>query len=259
MLGNLFHAVFYQPLYNALVFLVDVLPTADVGVAVIVLTLLVKLLILPLSIKATRTQIKMKILEPKIKEIQTKYKDKREEQAVKMMEVYKEAKVNPFSSIFLLIIQLPIVIALYIVFARGGLPEVDSTLLYSFIPFPESVNMNFLGLVDVAGKSLVLAVIAGITQFAQSHFLLSIKGKEQKDALKAKESETETKSEPSFKDELAKSMNLQMRYVFPIIIGFIAYSISGAVALYFIVSSLFTIAQEVFVKRKLRQENEAYE
>jgi membrane protein insertase Oxa1/YidC/SpoIIIJ len=119
--------------------------------------------------------------------------------------------------------------------------------------------MNFLGLVDVAGKSLVLAVIAGITQFAQSHFLLSIKGKEQKDALKTKESETETKSEPSFKDELAKSMNLQMRYVFPIIIGFIAYSISGAVALYFIVSSLFTIAQEVFVKRKLRQENEAYE
>jgi YidC/Oxa1 family membrane protein insertase len=121
--------------------------------------------------------MRLKILEPKIKEIQTKYKEKREEQAVKMMGVYKEAKVNPFSSIFLLIIQLPIVIALYLVFARGGLPEINSEILYSFIPFPENVNMNFLGLIDVAGKRLVLAVIAGVAQFTQSHFLLSAQNK----------------------------------------------------------------------------------
>lgn len=252
---NFFNVVFYEPLYNALVLLIDILPTADVGIAVIVLTLFVKTLILPLSIKATRTQMKLKILEPKIKEIQTKYKDKREEQAIKMMDVYKEAKVNPFSSIFLLVLQLPIVIALYLVFARGGLPEINAEILYSFIPFPENVNMNFLGLIDVAGKSLVLAVIAGAAQFAQSHFLLSA----QKKAKEEKEEEVvEEKKEPSFKDELAKSMNMQMRYVFPLIIGFISYSISGAVALYFIISSLVTIAQEVFVKRRLRAENEAY-
>jgi len=119
---NFFNAVFYDPLYNGLVLLIDILPSADVGIAVIILTLLVKVLILPLSIKATRTQMKLKVLEPKIKELQTTYKDKREEQALKMMEMYREAKVNPFSSIFLLLIQLPIIIALYIVFARGGLP-----------------------------------------------------------------------------------------------------------------------------------------
>lgn len=252
---NFFNVVFYEPLYNALVLLIDILPTADVGIAVVVLTLLVKVLILPLSIKATRTQMKLKILEPKIKEIQTKYKDKREEQAIKMMDVYKEAKVNPFSSIFLLLLQLPIVIALYLVFARGGLPEINAEILYSFIPSPENVNMNFLGLIDVAGKSLVLAIIAGVAQFAQSHFLLSAQKKVKEEK---KEEPAEEKKEPSFRDELAKSMNLQMRYVFPLIIGFISYTISGAVALYFIVSSLVTIAQEVFVKRRLRAENEAY-
>lgn len=252
-----FNAVFYQPLYNALVFLIDILPSADVGVAVIILTLLVKLLILPLSIKATRTQMKLKILEPKIKELQTRYKDKREEQATKMLEMYREAKVNPFSSIFLLLIQLPIIIALYLVFARGGLPEIDPERLYSFIPSPENVNMNFIGLIDVAGKSFVLACIAGIAQFAQSHFLLSAQNKIKKE--ESVEKKPEEKKEPSFKDELAKSMNLQMRYVFPLVIGFIAYTISGAVALYFIISSLVTIAQEVFVQRKLRAEGEAHE
>lgn len=264
MLGNLFNAVFYGPLYNALVFLIDVLPTADVGVAVIVLTLLVKVLILPLSIKATRTQMKLKILEPRIKEIQTTYKDKREEQAVKMMEVYKEAKVNPFSSIFLLLVQLPVIIALYMVFARGGLPEIDPEIVYSFIPVPSEVNMNFLGVIDVAGKSIVLAVIAGVTQFIQSHLLFSLRDKEKKEkeakeAKEAKEEKKDESKEPSFKDELAKSMNLQMRYILPIFIGFIAYSISGAVALYFIVSGVFAVGQEFFVKRKLRLESEAYE
>jgi YidC/Oxa1 family membrane protein insertase len=256
---NFFNVAFYQPLYNALVLLIDILPSADVGVAVIVLTLFVKTLILPLSIKATRAQMRLKILEPKIKEIQTKYKEKREEQAVKMMDVYKEAKVNPFSSIFPLIIQLPIVISLYLVFARGGLPEINSEILYSFIPFPENVNMNFLGLIDVAGKSLVLAVIAGVAQFTQSHFLLSAQNKAKEEKAKEVTEEKEEKKEPSFKDELGKSMNMQMRYVFPFIIGFIAYRISGAVALYFIISSLVTIAQEVFVKRRLRAENEAHE
>jgi YidC/Oxa1 family membrane protein insertase len=252
-----FNAVFYQPLYNGLVFLIDILPSADVGIAVIILTLLVKFLILPLSIKATRTQMKLKVLEPKIKELQTTLKDKREEQAQKMLEMYREAKVNPFSSIFLLLVQLPIIIALYLVFARGGLPEVDPERLYSFIPFPENVNMNFLGLFDVSEKSIVLACIAGVAQFAQSHLLLSAQDKKKKEL--GVEKKADEKKEPSFREELAKSMNLQMRYVFPLIIGFIAYTISGAVALYFIVSSLVTIAQEVFVQRKLRAEGEAYE
>lgn len=159
---------------------------------------------------------------------------------------------------------MPIIIALYIVFARGGLPTIDPTLLYSFISNPTNINMHFLGLIDVAGKSIILACIAGITQFAQSHLLLSVRNKEnerekEKKIVAAQSIEEEgKKKDPSFKDELAKSMNMQMRFVFPFIMGFIAYSISGAVALYLIVSSLFTIAQEIFVKRRLRKENEAY-
>ncbi|MDZ7726544.1 MAG: YidC/Oxa1 family membrane protein insertase [Candidatus Campbellbacteria bacterium] len=260
MLGDFFHAVLYQPFYNALVLLIEVVPAADVGIAVIILTLAVKFIILPLSIKATRAQIKLKTLEPKIKEIQEKYKDNREEQAKAMMGVYSEAKVNPFSGIFLLLVQMPIIIALYFVFTRGGLPEIDPEVLYSFVPTPDTVNMHFLGTFDLSEKSVVLALIAAGTQFLQSHFLLSTKKNEaEKNTDDTKEGQSEEKEEkpkePSFKDELAKSMNLQMRFVFPIIIGFIAYSLSGVIAIYFIVSGVVSIAQELFVKRRLREES----
>ena len=110
-----FNTVFYQPLYNGLIFLIGAIPSADVGVAVVILTLAVRALLLPASIKATRTQIKMNILSPKIKEIQETYKKDREQQARKMMELYKEAKINPFSSFLVLLIQIPVVIALFLV------------------------------------------------------------------------------------------------------------------------------------------------
>lgn len=253
MLGNLFHTVFYKPLYNALILIIDILPTQDVGVAVIILTILVSVIILPITLKAVRTQVKMKLIEPKLKEIQKKYKDNREQQAIEMMSLYREEKVNPFSSILLLLVQLPFIFALYYIFARGGLPVVNPEHLYSFVPTPTEINVYFLGLTDVTSKNLLLAIIAGAAQFFQSHILLSGRPKKAEEDEEAKEKDK--KEAPSFQEELAKSMNINMRFVFPVIIGVIAYSFTGVVAIYFTVRSIVTVIQEVFVKRRIRQDS----
>ena len=237
----IWHTFFFDPIYNSLVFFIDVIGNGDVGLAIICTVILVKTVILPISLKAARTQLAMRDLEPKLAKIKEDYKDKREIQAAKTMELFKEAKVNPLSSIMLLFIQIPIVIALYFSVSSGGgikLPAINTALLYSFIPNPEFVNMIFLGFMDITAKSLPLALLAGITQFI--HTKLSLPPQKEKDASAA----------PSFKDDFAHSMQLQMRYVMPILIFVVAYTISAAIALYFTISNLMAIGQEYVVRHK---------
>ncbi|MEX0918288.1 MAG: YidC/Oxa1 family membrane protein insertase [Candidatus Paceibacterota bacterium] len=240
MFSYIWHTFFFDPVYNGLVFFIDVVPGGDVGVAIVGITLLVKIILLPLSLKAARTQRVMRELDPKLREIKQKFKDKREEQARAMMALYKEAGLNPFASILLLFIQIPIIISVYLsVYSGGGvpLPNINTELLYSFVPNPETVNMIFLGAVNIAAKSLPLALLAGITQFI--HSWLAIPKPEPR-----KEGEA-----PSLQADFARSMQLQMRYVMPIIIFVVAYTISAAIALYFVVSNLAMIAQELFLRR----------
>lgn len=237
---EIFNTLFYQPLYNALVFLVSILPGADLGFAVILLTLLVKIVLFPLSHKSVSTQAKIRTLDPHIKKIREETKNNQQEQAQKIMGLYQEHGVNPFSGCFLLVVQLPIIFALYWVFLKGIQP--DPALLYSSVAFPEHINTLFLGLIDMHGKSIVLAVIAGITQFFQIKL-----------SMPPTPSETPVGAERSFKDELAKSMSVQMRYVMPVLITFIAYTISSAVALYWVTSNCFSVGHELFVRRKAKQ------
>jgi YidC/Oxa1 family membrane protein insertase len=236
---QLFNTLFYQPLYNALVFLVDILPGASLGLAVILLTLLVKIILFPLSHKSVSTQAKIRTLDPHLKKIREDTKDNKQEQAKQTMDLYKQHGVNPFSGCFLLILQLPIIFALYWVFLKGIAS--DSGLLYSFVSFPNQINDLFLGLIDMHGKSISLALIAGITQFLQIKLSMP--------PMPTESSGTER----SFKDELAKSMSVQMRYVMPVLVAFIAYTISSAVALYWVTSNCFSIAHELFVRRKAKQ------
>jgi len=241
MFSLIWHTLFFDPIYNTLVFFIDIVPGGDIGLAIIFATIVVKTILLPLSLKAARTQYAMREIEPKLKELKEKYKDKREELARATMDVYKSAGVNPFSSIVLLFIQIPIIIALYLSISRGGgvvLPEINTDLLYSFIAVPEHVTMLFLGFVDMAAKSLPLAMLAGGTQYIHTSLSLPKSKPREKDA------------KPNFKDDLAHSMQLQMRYVMPVIIFVVAYTFSAAIALYFTVSNLSAIAQEYVVRRK---------
>jgi YidC/Oxa1 family membrane protein insertase len=235
MISETFHAVVYTPLYNALIGILSIGSWVDVGVAVIVLTLCVKTLLFPLSLKASRTQRAMKKIEEPMKEIREKYKDNREEQGRKLLELYREHNINPFSSIIVVFIQLPVILGLYFVFYKGGLPVVDTTLLYGFVHEPVQISMQFLGMVDMAGKNAVLAVLAGLTQHYQAHISLPAVGPRKENA--------------TFQEDFARSMQTQIKYVLPVIIVFVAYVASAAVALYWITSNIFAIGQEMYVRR----------
>ncbi len=237
----IWHTFFFDPIYNSLIFFIDVVRGGDVGIAIILTVILVKVVLLPLSLKAIRTQIVMRDIEPKLKAIREEFKDKREVQALKTMELFKSANINPFSSILLLFIQIPVVIALYFAVYSGGgikLPDINVAILYSFIPTPETVNMVFLGFLDITARSMPLAFIAALTQYIHTNISLPKLEPRKPDA------------EPNFKEDFARSMQIQMKYVMPVLIFFVAYTISAAIALYFTISNLTAIAQEYIVRHK---------
>lgn len=243
MFIGFFKVTLYDPLYNGLVFLVSVVPFADVGIAVIILTVLVKLVLFPLSIKMVKTQLAVRELEPELKKIKAKHKEDQPEQARQTMALYKERGVNPFSGFLLLLIQFPIIISLYFVFLNGGFPEIDTELLYSFIKIPQSINMDFLGLINVGEKSLILGLLAGITQYFQLKLSLP--------PMKPRENG----STPSFKEDMARSFNIQMRYIMPVVVFVIAYVISAGVALYWTTSNIFAIGQEIYVRKNIKNKS----
>ncbi|MCD5382175.1 MAG: YidC/Oxa1 family membrane protein insertase [Candidatus Pacebacteria bacterium] len=240
-MSSIWHTFFFDPVYNILIGCINLVPGGDVGVAIILTTIVVKVVLLPFSLKAARTQLALREIEPQLKDVKERLKDKREEQAREMMDLYKKAGINPFASILLLFIQIPIIIALYLAVISGGgiaLPQINTALLYAFIPAPEVVHMLFMGLIDITTRSLPLALLAGVTQYI--HTNLSLPKQEPRDPNKT----------PDFKDDFARSMQLQMRYVMPVIIFIVAYTISAAVALYFTISNLTAIAQEYIVRRQ---------
>ena len=234
MITSAFDAVIYVPLYNGLIFLMDFVPWVDVGISVIIFTFIVKLALFPISQKAVRTGLQMRTLEGELAVLKERYKNDREAHAKATMAFYKEKNINPFSSVFLALIQIPIILGLYFIFYSGGLPEIKTELLYSFVSVPE-VDMHFLGLIDITKGSAILAILVAVSQYFQVRFSMP--------AMKPKV------VGGSMKDDFARTLHLQMRYFLPVMVGVIAYNISGAVSLYWITSNLFAIGQEIYVRR----------
>lgn len=237
MISTFFHAVFYNPIYNALVALVALVPGADVGIAVIALTILIRLILLPFSLSAARTQVAMKALEPKLKELKEKHKGDKEKEALETLALYREERVNPFASILTVFIQIPVLLALYWVFLYEPLSVINTARLYAFTPVPHGVSFEFLGLLSMTGKSIVLAVLAGLSQFLQAHMALS--------------GTMKPSGNGGMQGDFQKVMGLQLKYVFPFLIGTISYTTSSAIALYFITTNLAGALQERHVRRTL--------
>lgn len=240
MFSFIWHTFFFDPIYNALVFFIDIIPGGDVGLAIILTVLLVKTILLPLSIKAAKTQRIVREIEPKLKELKEKYKDNKQQQAQAMMEVYRNAGMNPLASVALVFFQIPIIIALYFAVASGGgvtLPDINLDLLYSFVAAPVDVTMHFLNFINITERNIFLAVGAGITQYIYIHLSMPKLPPRVEGVA------------PTMKDEFARNMQTQMRYVMPFLIVFIAYTISATIALYFMVSNLVSIGQEYFVRK----------
>lgn len=233
----MFHTIFYVPLYNALVFLSSIIPGGDVGLAIITLTIIVKVVLFPLFQKATATQILMKKVEPEIAQIRETYKDDQQTQTKKILELYRTNKINPFVSFFAILIQLPIVIALFWVFQAGFNFDPTSPDLYSFVTVPAVLSTKLFGLFNILDKSWILALLTGITQYIQTSLALPKVPAKKKDA------------KPDFKEDFARSMNMNMRYFMPFFITFIAYSLSSAISIYWITSNVFSIGQEYYLRK----------
>jgi YidC/Oxa1 family membrane protein insertase len=226
----MFHTIFYVPLYNALIALTHLFG-GSLGLAVIGLTLVVKLILSPLSHLSIKSQIEQKKLQPLLDEIKKKYPDQKE-QTQKTMELYKEHKTNPFAGCLLILLQLPIIIALYRVFLAGA--AVNPGELYSFVAAPATIQGTLLG-ISMTGRSILLAVLAGVSQFVQMYLSPSMQ-------------QSTAQPDPENRQAvMAASMTKSMKYTMPIMIAVFAFAVPGAVALYWVVSNLFMIAQERFV------------
>ncbi len=237
----MWNTIIYEPLYNAFVFVLTNTPNHNIAVAIIIFTILVKIVLFPLYQKNIKSQMAMKLLEPELKEIQAKYKDDRTELGRKTMELYKTNKINPLTAILLLLIQLPILIALYFVFSRGLSGGTEH--LYSFIKFPEQINTVMFGFIESTKPFIPLGILAGVTQALQARVSFP--------KLPPKEETTE-KKEISFQDEFAKSMRVQVLYVLPVFITVISLGFPSAITLYWVVANIFGTLQEIYVKRTIK-------
>lgn len=240
---ELFNEILTRPILNLLLWLYDVIPGQDIGLAIIALTILVKAVLYPFAVQQIKQQRALQALQPKMDEIRKRLKDEKEAQAKELMELYKTEKVNPAASCLPLLIQLPIFIALYHAL-RTGLSSQGLDGLYSFVPNPGQVHPSLLGVVDLANPNYVLAVLAAAVQFWQTKQIMKPPGATSKPPA-------EVAKTPGAKDEgMAAMMNKQMLYIMPLMTVFIGFSLPGALTLYWLVMSLLTVLQQwVMIKR----------
>lgn len=246
----MWNTIFIEPIYNALIWLVAHVPSANIVIAIAILTFIIKLILAPLTHKSLKSQIVQKLMQPEISRINQEYSDKAE-RAKHTMELYKKFKTNPLSGCLVLIIQLPIILALYSVFINKGLSAVQPDLLYSFVQAPEHITTTIFG-IDMAQKNIIIAIIAGITQGLQLWFSPT------RTLVPTPKKTDEEKAKAGFSEQLGSQMQNQMLYITPVLIAVIGATLPAAIAIYWIVSSLFTLAQERLAKPELARIVRAY-
>jgi len=240
MISYLFNTFFYRPLFNGLIFLYNIVPGHDFGVSIIILTILIRIVIWPLTNKGIKNQKVLNKIQPQIEEVKRKFKNDKEGQAKALMALYSENKISPFSGLLPIIIQIPIIIALWRVFLNSA--HLDLSLLYSFVSAPVSIRLIFLGLVDLSQRSMVLAVISGVLQYFQTKMIMP-------SSAKAPE------SAPSRSSDFGQIMAKQMLYLGPVLSIVIFWSLPAALPLYWIVVSILTILQQYLNQNNGREIN----
>lgn len=235
------HTIFYVPLYNALMGLTGLFG-GSLGLGVVGLTLIIKVILLPLSYRSTISQIEQKKLAPFISEIKKKYTDTKE-QAQKLNELYKEHKTHPLSGCLLLLIQLPILFAIFYVFKDGAM--INPADFYSFIPVPDVINAVWLG-IDLTKPNILLLIITAVSQYLQIHL---------SPAMQTDKTTVVDKSDTQA--VLAANMQKMMKYLVPVMILIGGWGLPGAVTLYWTISSIVMIIQERAVMAYLAKKQQA--
>ncbi len=243
---NIFYTLLLQPIFNLLVFLYNIIPGADIGFAIIALTILIKLALWPLMSSSLTSQKAMQELQPKLEALKAEFKDDKEGLSKAMMKLYQDEKVNPLASCLPILVQLPVLIALYQVLFHGFDSGVLNQL-YPFIHNPGEINTFFLGLTDLEKNNTWMAVLAGILQFFQTRMLMQRQPPKQV-----------AKTEGAIDESMLASMNKSMMYMMPVMTVVIGMQLPGGLTLYWVTVTLFSIAQQWWVfKGKAREAGKA--
>lgn len=220
-----FRELFYEPLLNGLVWLYDTIAIQDLGLAIILLTILVRLIIYPLFHQGARYQRIIQDLRPEIEKIKTKHKNNRETQTKATLELFKKYKLNPLAPFLSLLVQLPVFLALYVIFI-GDFTRTMEPWLYSFTPRPGEINQSFFSLINLKTASPVVAILAALAQYFQVKLTFTV--------------------------STTPAMKFAMLYFLPGLILVALFKFPAAVGLYWITTTVFSIIQQIIVNKGVK-------
>ena len=271
---NIFEILIVQPIFNLLVLIYAFVPGGDFGVSIVIFTILFRLAMWPL-VKRQLHQVKaMRKLQPQLEKIKEKTKGNKQQQSVQMMELYKQNGVNPFRSIGIVLVQLPMFIALYSVIQiftlhRDEIGKYTYDFLENIEPIkqlithPGQFNEKLFGVIDLTQHAIhqngvdviliILAIAAGVTQYIMSK--QTMPQTESKKGLRAIMAEAADGKEAN-QGEINAVVMGKMTKVLPFFMFFIMINLPGALALYYAVSNLVAVAQQHYI---LKQDEEELE
>lgn len=233
----LYNLLIYNPLLNLLILFYQTIAFQNIGLAIILLTILVRIILLPLSNKAQKQQLILQKIQPEIVKIQKKYKNNIQKQTQEIFALYKDTNINPFSIYFLIFIQLPIFYALFKIFSQD-FTNGSLVGLYSFINQPKDINILFLGLINLTKPSIIIAALVALFQYLQTKTMIGF---------------LKTKIQNNY-------LNLFNYYVVPLILFIVVNSLPSAVGLYFLTSNTIDFISKIFINKKfIKQEKNELE
>ncbi|MBI4262520.1 membrane protein insertase YidC [Candidatus Uhrbacteria bacterium] len=232
---QLYTTIIYQPLFNLFIFFYTVIPGTDLGVAIIAVTIILKLVLLPFAHASLKSQRALQQVQPQLDAIKKQFKDDKTKQTQAMMDLYKKEKVNPFSSCLPLLIQLPFLIAIYQVF-QNGIASQDLALLYPFVSNPGTLNSIAFGFLDLAKANIILAVLAAAAQFWQTKMMMQKK--------------PEVQSAGAKDEAMLAGVNKQMMYMMPAMTLLFGITLPSGLMLFWLGTTLFTVLQQWYFLRE---------
>jgi YidC/Oxa1 family membrane protein insertase len=232
----MFQTILVQPIYNAFIALVGFMPHGDAGLAIIAMTLLMRIILYPVFMSSIRTQMGMTAMQAELERNRSKYEHDKEAFGKYQLELARKYKVNPIAMLVTIVVQFGLIIALYYALFREGFPAVNQALLYSFVHVPAAVSTNFFGLMDLLTPNhLILAALVGATQYLAIRLTLK-------------------RTPPTGVGDKAATQRAQqqmMKFFMPALMLVFSYFFAGAVGLYFLVGNLVSLAQELIVRRQV--------
>ncbi len=226
---SFFTLILYQPLLNALLFLAWLIPGHSVGWAIIALTILIRLILLPSTVATLKHQQKLRNIQPKLDALKAKHGDDKDAHSKATMELYAAEQVNPFGGCLSTLVQTVVLVVLYRVFIHG-LSVSQFSLLYPFTPHMSTVNTMWFGLNLTKPEQWVMPFLVAGLQYFQARQMMAIT--------------TPPTTTPGTQADVSATMQKQMVYFLPIMMFLISRSVPAALSLYYVVFSLFSVIQQ---------------